>query len=329
MPTAPNSGTAGVRDFARRYPLALVSLGVLLYSTGPVLLQASSVSGPVFSFWRLWMGAAILGAATAVQARRTGWPEPRAWRFPAMAGVAFGTHQLLFFSAVKFTSVADVSLMNTLAPLVTAVGAAWLFSERPGARFLLWSTIAIAGAAVIVFGGASGPQGDPVGMTMAALNVLAFAVFFLLSKKSRDHLPVLPFLFGTMVVAALSVSLFVAAAGQAVGSVTTRDLVLAGIVAAFPGAVGHFVMTWPLRWVPANIPPVLKLAQPIFSALLALWWLAEPITWFHVVGGAIVLSGVGAALLSRDGRQLRRAANDSGAADEPAHGRLATVDGGG
>lgn len=329
MNAADHPRAAATQELARRYPLALVALGVALYSTGPVMLQASSVSGPVFSFWRLWIGAAVLGAATLIQASSIGWPEPRAWRYAAWAGLAFGGHQLLFFSAIKFTSVADVSLMNTLAPIVTAVGAAWIFAERPGRSFIGWSLVAITGAAVIAAGGSGGPQGDPAGMLMAGLNVIFFSAFFLLSKRARDDIPVLPFLTGVMIGAAVTVSLFVGVTGGAVASATGRDLLLAAAVAAGPGAIGHFVSTWPLRYVPANIPPVMRLGQPVLSGLLAWWLLSEPITGYHVVGGAVVLAGVGGALLSPGGKRMREASAggttgaEAAASDDTAERRAA------
>lgn len=55
---------AGVRGLAERSPVAMVMAGVVLFSTGPVMVGAASVSGPVFSFWRLWIGVAVLAVAT-------------------------------------------------------------------------------------------------------------------------------------------------------------------------------------------------------------------------------------------------------------------------
>jgi drug/metabolite transporter (DMT)-like permease len=288
-----------LQALGRRYPLALVGLGVVLYSVGPVLLAASSLSGPAFSFWRLWLGVPVLGAAMLVGLRAGGRrPDLAALRWPLWAGLAFGGHQLLFMTAVKATSVADVVLMNTLAPIITAVGAARLFGERPTARFGACTAVAIAGAGVIIAGGATGTRGDAAGMAMAVANVMLFAVFFLLSKRSRAHLDVLPFLFGTMLVAAVAVSLFVLATGTAVPLPAGRDLALCFTVAALPGALGHFVMTWPLQWVPANVPPVLRLGQPILAGLLAWALLGEPITGAHVAGGVLTVTGVLGAVLS-------------------------------
>ena len=49
----------------------------------------------------------------------------------ALAGVAFAFQQLTFIIALHETSVVDVTLMNTLAPIVVAVLAVPMFDERP------------------------------------------------------------------------------------------------------------------------------------------------------------------------------------------------------
>jgi drug/metabolite transporter (DMT)-like permease len=298
---------ARLEAVAARRSLWLLAVGVALYSIGPVLAQASALSGTAFSFWRLWIGVAALGAATWLHARAGGrLPDRRALRWTLWAGLAFAAHQVLFFSAVKATSVADVALVGTLSPVFVAVLAVPLFGERPGPAFRTWTAVAMVGTAVVVTGGSVGPDGDPAGMAMAAGNVLAFAGFFLLSKRGRPDIAVLPFLFGVMVVAAVAVSVFVAVAGLPVGGATSRDLVLAAAVALGPGLVGHAAMTWPLRWVPANVPPVLKLGQPFVAGLLAWLFLGEGVTWVHLVGGVLTVAGVAGAVLTPSGRRFAR-----------------------
>lgn len=294
-----------LETFGRRVPTAPVMLAVLLYSTGPVLAQATSVSGPVFSFWRLWFGVLVLGTATLVHGVVTRrWPAPRDWRWSLGAGTAFGIHQLLLFSAIKATTVADVTLVGTLSPVVTALIALPFFRERPGIPFRLWSLVAMAGTAVVVVGASTSPEGDPLGMVLALANVVAFATFFLLSKGSRQRLDVLPFLFGVMTVAAVLVSTYVLATPQAAATATGRDLLLCLIVALVPGALGHFAMTWPLGWIPANVPPVLRLGVPVFAAAWAWWLLGEPITLWHLTGGLVTIGGVAGAVLSPSGRRF-------------------------
>lgn len=307
--------TAATQDFGRRHPLAPIGLGVLLYSIGPVFVQASSVTGAVFSLWRLWFGVGVFGLAYLVHRRLGGAaPSRRAWGYAAAAGVAFGCHQLLLFSAIKATSVADVTLVNTLSPVVTAIMALPVFGERPGTVFRAWSIVAMAGAGVVVVGASAGPSGDPVGMALALANVVAFAVFFLLSKISRDDLGVVAFLLGTMTLAALFVSAYVAVTDDAALSAGRTDLLYAFVVAAGPGALGHVVMTWPLRWVPANVPPVMRLGIPLFAATWAWWWLGESVSWWHLAGGALTLVGVAGAVLAPSGRRFRAQHRDGASA---------------
>jgi drug/metabolite transporter (DMT)-like permease len=302
-PTVPLTRGERGQALGSRYPISLVTFGVVMFSTGPVMVAATSVSGTVFSFWRLWIGVVILALAAGVHVRLTGaWPSRRGLRFALAAGAAFGLHQLLFMTALKQTSVVDVTLMNTLAPIVVAILAVPMFGERPGAAFRLWSFAAIAGAAAVALIGSSGPDGEPLGMALAAGNIVFYAFYFVWSKQGRDHIDTIPFLFVSIVVAALVVSLFVLVAGVPVGEADGRDLLMAGLVALVPGLVGHFAVTWPLRSVPANIPPVLMLLIPVLSGLMAWVLLGEAVDGPTVAAGAVTLAGVAGAVLS--GRNL-------------------------
>lgn len=283
----------------------LVGLGVVLFSLGPVLVAGADASGPVLSFWRLWFGAVLLGGITLVQGRSTGRrPDRVGWAWALRCGAAFGVHQLFFMSAIKATSVVDVTLLQVLQPVFVGVLAATIFGERPGPAFRLWSLVAIAGAAVVVLAGASGPEGDPAGVALGVANVAFFAVYFVWSKQARDHIDTVPFLFGVVAGAGVVVSAWVLAAGEPVGAVGAGDLVIAATIAAVPGALGHFVTTWPLRRVAANVPPVMQLAMPFLAGGLAWLLLDQPVTALHVVGGAVTIVGVVGALCSPAGRRL-------------------------
>ena len=283
----------------RRSPVTAVVFGVALFSTGPVMVAGANTSGPVFSFWRLWIGVVLLGTATVVYCRsRDRWPTLEGWRWAAICGLAFGFHQLTFMTALRLTSVVDVTLMNTIAPIMVGVLAVPLFGERPGLRFRLWSVVAIAGTAIVVLAGSSGPNGDPFGMLLAALNVVGYSFYFVWSKLARDKIDTVPFLFGTVLFAALSVSAFGVLAGEPLGSISAHDLLLCFLVALLPGFLGHFSVTWSLKWVPANVPPVIMLGIPVLSGIMAWAFLGQGVHPAQVLGGAITVAGVAGALRS-------------------------------
>lgn len=302
VPYAPD-GVPGVRGrlipMFERHPIAMIGIGVLAFSTGPVIVAGTSSSGPVLSFWRLWIGAAFLGSLTFWQIRVTGRrPDRIGWSWAARCGVAFGIHQLFFMIAIKATSVVDVTLMQVLQPILVGVLAAVIFGEHPGARFRLWSLVAICGASLVVLAGASGPEGNPLGIFLAAMNVVFFAVYFVWSKSARDHIDTVPFLFGVVVVAGIVVGLFAAVAGEPVGGIDRASLLAAAFIAVVPGALGHFVTTWPLRLVPANVPPVMQLALPFLAGAMAWLFLGQRITPLHLIGGAVTITGVVGSMMS-------------------------------
>jgi drug/metabolite transporter (DMT)-like permease len=288
---------AGLLALAERRPVGIVVFAVLVFSTGPVMVGAATVSGPVFSFWRLWIGASGLLVVTALNLRRTRrWPSRTGWKWAALGGIAFGLHQLTFMSALRMTSVVDVTLMNTIAPIIVAVLAVPLFGERTGPAFRLWSGVAMVGAALVILAGSSGPQGDPLGMVLAAANVGFYAVFFVWSKIGRQHIDPMSFIFGATLGAAVTVTVFVLVVGEEVGGIGGRDLLLCALVALVPGFVGHFSLTWSLRWVPANLPPVIMLSIPLLSGVQAWLFINQGITLTQVVAGLVTLAGVAGAL---------------------------------
>jgi drug/metabolite transporter (DMT)-like permease len=306
-PPSPGPGSPNALGaLGARHPLGVVWFGVVLFSTGPVLVADASISGVAFSFWRLWAGVAVMAVAALVYRRATGartTSQGAAWA--VACGVAFAAHQLMFMTALRATSVVDVTLMNTLAPIAVGIMAVRAFGERPGRRFRLWSLVAMAGAATIALVGSTGPEGDPAGMALAAGNVVFYSLFFVGSKLARPHIDTVPFLFGNMSAAAVAVSAFVVLSGEAVQPVSDADLARCAAVAVLPGAIGHFSVTWALRWVPANLPPVIMLSIPVLSGAMAWAVVGEAVSGVQALAGLGTLVGVFGAVRSPSAPRLR------------------------
>lgn len=296
-----------------RHPVAAVWVGMLTYSTGPVIVASAAVDGPDFSIMRLMVGFPVLLVPAALTLRRSGAPPAWTHRWVVAAGLLFAVHQVTFMTAVKRTTVADVVLMNTLAPVIVMVLAVPLLGERTDRRAKWWTALAMVGGAIIAVGGAVGPQGDAVGMLLAALNVTFFAGFFLISKVLRSDVEVWPFLLEALAVSTVLVGGFLLASGRdLVPTAVPADWVLALMLAVGPGAVGHFMMTWPLARVRANVPPTIRLLQPLSAGLLAWVVLGQGVTAVQVLGGAVAIVGV-LGVLRRSTQLLAEAAADPAA----------------
>ena len=80
------------------------------------------------------------------------------------------------------------------------------------------------------------------------------------------------------------------AAGRSLG-IRSTTLFLAGMTALF-GTVGHTLVAWAHRFVPAAVSSLFILSQPALIAILA--WIAfdESVSPLHLVGGVIVLTSL-------------------------------------
>lgn len=271
--------------------------GMLVYSTGPVILAASSIDGGSFSFVRLLLGVAVIGVLAITWNRK---PPPvqnkhasvRPLTWTILGGAAFGIHQFTLALAVKATSVADVAVLNAVSPLVVAAFALPLLGERPTRRLMTWAPVAMVGSGAVAYLGAMGTDGNPVGTALALVNVVFFALFMLCSKLATSQMAVWPFLWGVMVTATVVVGLLHLVTWRPIAMPDGMDLALALAMAIGPGAVGHFLMTTPLRWVPVSLPPVVRLLQPFASGGLAWVILQQPFTALHAAGAAITAVGV-------------------------------------
>lgn len=271
---------------------------VVIMSTGLIAIQSSDLTGVQFSFWRLWCTTLAFGVLVAIRALWFGVrPSAASLKLTIWPGLAVGFAQPLMFTAMKLTSVTDVVLLTSLMPLLVILVAVPILGERPGGRFLVWALLAVIGAAIVGYGGSTGLEGNPVGMAMAGVSLVAWAFYMVFLKVARAHLDAVTLMWTIFGIAAIVVTFYVAATGWNVGPVSDRDWLLLAYMTAIPGGAGLMMMTWAYRWLPANIPPLVLRAEPVVASALAWWLLSEPITMLHVLGGGVALTGVVGAIL--------------------------------
>ena len=286
-------------------PLVGMSIAVVVMGTGLVVIQASDLTGVQFSFWRIWCTVAAVGVLVAVRAIWFGVRPPLAsLRWAIWPGLFAGVAQPLMFTAMKLTSVTDVALLTSLMPLLVSLVAFPILRERPGSRFHLWALLAVLGAGIVAYGGSTGIEGNPVGVAMAGVSLIAWAFYMVFLKIARMRLDAVVLLWSIFGIAGVVVTIYVAATGWEIGPVSNRDWLLLAYMTVIPGGTGLLLMTWAFRWLPANVPPLVLRAEPLVASGLAWWLLSETITMMHVVGGGIALAGVIGAILSPSGQRL-------------------------
>jgi drug/metabolite transporter (DMT)-like permease len=254
-----------------------------------VVVKVVAVSAPVFAFYRLWLGVAVMLLVVAAARRRVRWE----WLAPSLpAGVLFGLNILLFVSALKLTAVADVMIIGALQPALTLLVAGPLFGERITGRDLAWTAVSVGGIVLVAVGSSGSPAWSLRGDLLAVGALLAWTAFFLVSKRVRARVAATEYMTGATMGAAVLATPVALAIGDPLTALRWQDW---GWLALFvTGAqTGHVTIAWAHAHVDVSVSSLLLLAEPPIAAAAALAFLGEPLSGLSIVGGLMVLGAMG------------------------------------
>jgi drug/metabolite transporter (DMT)-like permease len=266
------------------------SASVVVWGASSVLIkQVHDVSGLVISFHRLWIGALLTGVAFHLTGGRY---TRRLLRVALPGGLAFGLDIVLFFSAVRETTVANATIIGALQPVLVLAIASRLFGEQPRLSDAFWACVAIAGAVIVVANAADGGQASRQGDLLAVAALFAWTWYFVASKRARAELGSFEYLAALSLVAAVAVTPVVLLSGDRLAVPKASGWITIAAIAMINGALGHFLMNWAHGHVPIVVVSLLTLAIPVFAAGAAAIFIDEPVTLAQAGGMALVIAAL-------------------------------------
>ncbi len=303
---APGSTPAGV---------AAALAAVTVWGLGNTIIASVPMSGIAVSFYRLLLGAVLYVAVLYARGGRLG---RRSFRLGGWGGVAFGLNVATFFAALQLTSVANATTISALQPLVIMVFAAAMFGERIRPRHVVCGVVATLGVALVAFGTSRGATGSVAGDVMAVLALIAWAWYFIASKKAREQLDTLEYMTVINVVAFVVVAPIALVTGELFAEAGRLDGTAAVAIVAIvlvPGS-GHILINWAHNHTTLVTSALITLALPVVATASAAVFLDQRVAAIQVVGIATVLVSL-AAVIVGDARSTATALRNA-EATEPA-----------
>ena len=255
------------------------ALLVLRFATAGIVL------GVVFARRRPLAGAAD----------RSVWP-----RLLLMAAVDSIT-LLLFFVAIRDTSVAIGMFLQFLAPVWVALIAPRVFRARTEPIVYPALAVALAGLAVILTPSllGEGIELSPWGVAAGLLAGVGYAAFQLVVKDLTRRVSAVTIVFTEAWLDALI--LLPLALWQTVGAgyrMTTRDLVAGLILGVVCTALAYLMWTYGMGMIKVQHSSILGYLEPVSAPIYALLLLGQGISGWTIAGGAlIVVAGLLVVLL--------------------------------
>lgn len=183
---------------------------------------------------------------------------------------AFGTlglfgYHFLYFTALRLSPNAETGLIAYLWPLFIVLLSGLLPGERLGASHIIGAIIAFAGAALIVLSRGGPGQGSVVGMALAFVCAVTWAIYSVLSRR-LGNVPT-----ESVTVFCLAASLLSGMAHLALETTQMPQSTLgwASVVALGIGPVGLAFFTWDIGMKRGDIQllGVASYAAPLLSTL--------------------------------------------------------------
>jgi drug/metabolite transporter (DMT)-like permease len=270
--------------------IAATTLAVVIWGSASVLVKSvDGIGGVGISFYRLAFGTLLLGTVFVARGGRFSW---RMLAACAAGGVAFGLDILLFFTALRETSIANATVIGALQPILLLPIGIRYFGEAVERRVVLWSLVAVGGTAVVVLGGAGLPQWTPRGDLLALGALFTWTAYFVASKSARAGLGAIEYFTGLTVVAFVIVAPFTFLTGADVSPQDGSDWAALLAVTVFSGAFGHVLLNWSHAHVPLQVMSLLTLLVPVVATVGAVLFLDEAVDGLQWLGMAVVIAAL-------------------------------------
>ena len=298
-----------------RLGILAVATTVVFWSIGNMIVRGTELTGPQIAFWRYLIAAVLYAVGHHL------WVGPLRWAdfvLAAPMGIALAIEIVLFFIAIKVTTVANVTVIGALTPLLLFGVAARRFGERVSARVVGATVLAVLGVSAVVFGSVEGSGWSLRGDLLAVGALVFFAAYFALGKAAREQLSGITLqthslLAGTPV---LALALAVESGGTLPAPQGGQWWYVAGLI-AFP-STGHFLVNWAHAHVSLTLVSLMTLGVPVLSILGAALLYDEGLAAAQVVGVVVVLLVLGFAIVETSRLQAdRRRPSSSDATELP------------
>ncbi len=285
---------------ARWRPYAVLIVGVLAVSTASIFIRLAQNDGApslLIAAWRMGLAALLLTPLVWTRHRAALRQVNRAQiGLAILSGGLLGLHFATWISSLEYTSVISSVVLVTTSPLFVAIAAPLILHERLGQRTLISILLGIVGAVIISAAGDAGTapvQNAPLlGDALALIGAVAVAGYFVIGRRLRASVGILPYIWMTYSSAAVVLILAVLFTGKNAVGLPIPAYLWMTLLALIPQLIGHTAYNYALGYLSAIYVSLSVMGEPLGSTLLAFLILSERPLLLQGVGALFILAAL-------------------------------------
>lgn len=272
--------------------LAATVSGAILIGFAPIFVRLADVGYTAAGFWRVALALPLLALLWWPQRRPAAGAAPLPLKWLMLGGVFFAADLAVWHQSIRFTSIANSTLLANLSPIFVTAGSVWLFAEHVNRRFLAGLAVALAGSALLVASSFQVSLATVGGDLLGVVAAVFYAGYLLIVSRERRRTSAIAVMWWTTLASAVLLLPATLLAGETLWPQSARGWAVLVGLALLAQVLGQGLIAWGMAHLPASFSSVSLLVQPVAASALAWMILAEPFGPMQAVGGLIVLGGI-------------------------------------
>lgn len=263
------------------------------WSSAGVIAKNADQPGVVVAFWRLLIVTAVFGVLVVATKRSITWPMLKR---SIPGGLLFGCNLAVWFEALRHATVGIATVTSALTPVLAMLIGWRLLGERISRLAIACAAGAVGGVIVFVVPGFAASGTTALGMGLAFAAILLWVCYLLVTKRAREGVGTIEYLF--LMAAVATVSLLPVLLASEEGR-TFPDHGWGWIIALalIPGSIGHGLLAWAQAHVPLSTAGILLQGEPVGAAIAGAIFLDEVIGPLQALG--LLIAFVALAVLTQ------------------------------
>jgi len=237
----------------------------------------------------LWLWQHLESRSIRRPRRPAGWPD---YLELTAAGLFFAGDLAFWHWSIRFTTVANATLLANFAPVFVALFGFALFGERFSRTFLIGMSLALAGACVLMGRSLSLSASHLLGDALGVVTALFYAAYIVAVGRLRARFSTATIMAWSGLVTGAALLPIALISGESLIATTLFGWSMLIGLALVSHAGGQSMIAYALAHLPAAFGSVSLLLQPVAAAVLAWLILGEALGPWQALGAVIVLIGI-------------------------------------
>lgn len=295
----------------------LLFFGVFAMSWTPILIRLSEneISPLSTTFFRELIPSAIFGVWVIFKNIRHQEIEKKSGadtsknsitrsRILLVTASTFATFSVVLFAwALEKTSVANSTVIHSLVPLFTTLGAWLIFFRSFGLRFLIGMTVAIGGAIGVGLEDFHISLNNLQGDLLSLVSVMLYSIYLLIVEKLRTEIDTTNILLWRCTVGAILLLPILIISRDPIFPFSLSGWYAVIALSIVSQVIGQGLVAYSLKNVSSGFVALSFLLIPALSAILAWFIFSENLSLLNWLSFFIILLGIYLAISSQDVNQ--------------------------